>query len=151
MARPRTFRRAGVRRKTTWVGPADQGAVVVTSAGATLLSSFTPNDAGMLNSTVVRTRGLISIAPNAVTADVLIDGAFGIGVVSVQAFAAGIASIPEPFDEASWDGWFVWTPIIYDFEFGTAVGVQTPANQIIEIDSKAMRKVESTDVVVVVA
>ncbi len=126
MARQRSFTRGGPRRQVTWVGPADQGFIAVSSGGATLLSSFNPvTDAGMSKPTIVRTRGAVTIVPNSFAADLNFDGAFGIGVVSNQAFAAGIASIPEPFDEADWDGWMVWRSFAYTLEFSDATGIMT--------------------------
>ena len=69
------------------------------------------------------------------------------GIVSAEAFAAGVASVPEPFTDADWGGWMQWRAFSYQFEFGTAAAVNYP-NWNFEIDSKAMRKVESNEVLV---
>ncbi len=100
--------------------------------------------------TIMRTRGQVSIIPQAVSADVAIAGAFGIGIVSQEAFAAGVASIPEPFSDGDWGGWFVWRAFTYRLEFIDASGTEFP-NWTLEIDSKAMRKVSTNEVAVLVA
>ena len=148
MARPRSFvrGRTGARRAVQWLGPADQAYVSVTSGGATLLSSF----AFAEPATVTRTRGQVSVIPQAFTADVEFAGAIGMGIVSAEAFAVGIASVPEPFSDADWSGWFVWRSFSYHFEFGTAEAFAFP-DWSFDVDSKAMRKVGPNEVVVIVA
>jgi len=102
--------------------------------------------------TIMRTRGMMSIIPDVTTADLSIVGAVGMGVVSQEAFAAGVASVPEPFTDADWGGWFVWRSFGLRFNFETAIGVNfVPANWQFEVDSKAMRRVTPNEVLVVVA
>ena len=147
MARQRGFR--GPRqsaRLTQWTGPALQGYVAVATTGATLISSFTPAEP----ITVMRTRGWVGIRPESEAADLEIVGAIGVGIVSVEAFTAGIASMPEPFADADWGGWYVWRSFAYDIRFSDATGV----NMIdwgFEIDSKAMRKMSPNETIVVIA
>ena len=100
--------------------------------------------------TIMRTRGFCSIQPQVFSADLDITGAIGIGVVTAEAFAAGVASIPEPFTDADWGGWFVWRTFAYHLEFATAASVNFPVWDF-EIDSKAMRKVGTNEVMVVIA
>ncbi len=145
MAAPRRTFARGAKRLTTWSGPADQGYVAVASAGATLIASSTFAQPA----TVVRVRGQVSLQV-ATAADLSIVGAFGMGVVSQEAFNAGVASIPEPFSDGDWGGWFVWRSFSYRWEFSDASGnVAMPWN--FEIDSKAMRKIEANEVIVFVA
>ncbi len=148
MARPsgRTIVGRASRRLTEWIAPANQGYVGVATGGATLNSSFSFDDP----ETIVRTRGQISIIPTSVAADADFVGAVGIGIVSNEAFAAGVGSIPEPFTDADWGGWFVWRSFSYHLEFSTAVGIQFP-NWNFEVDSKAMRKAGSNEVAVIIA
>ena len=148
MARPRRSfgHGGGSRRLTQWVGPALQGYVTVAAAGATLIE-FVPFSE---QTTIVRTRGQISVFPAALTADVEIVGAIGIAVVSDEARIAGVASVPEPFTDADWGGWLVWRSFSYRFEFADATGVNFP-NWSFEIDSKAMRKISPSESLVVIA
>ena len=144
------LRRAAVAQKrvTQWIGSADQGYVTI-AAGASVLHQNGPTFG---NTTIVRTRGNFSIIPSTFGADLSIIGAFGIGIVSDQAFAAGAASIPGPWTDPDWGGWFVWQPFAYRYEFTTDVdrlvlGVQGAGAG--EIDSKAMRKVAPNETLVV--
>ncbi len=100
--------------------------------------------------TVIRTRGLVSVKPASATADIEIVGALGFGVVSTEAFTAGIASIPEPYTDADWSGWFVWRSFTYDFEFEDASGIAYP-DWNFELDSKAMRKFGPNESIVMIA
>ena len=132
------------KRVTEWVSSADQGWVVV-SAGAKLLSQ---SSAGLGNTTIVRVRGQLSVKPNISTADQDIVGAYGIGIVSDQAFAAGATSLSGPWSDSDWGGWLVWMPISMRYEFQDGTGALiTSVSQV--IDSKAMRKVQMNETLVV--
>jgi len=133
-------------RLTRWVGPALQGYQTVSSGGALLIGSFPFEEPA----TIMRTRGQVSVLPAALGADVDIIGAYGIGVVTQEAFAAGVGSIPEPFTDADWGGWYVWRSFSYHFEFATAAAVNFP-DWNFEVDSKAMRKVSNNEVLVIIA
>ena len=146
MARFRGRVTRGHRRLTTWIGPPPQGFLNVASGGATLLASFTPGDP----LTIVRNRGMVSVIPQATAADVDIVGAFGIGVVTNEAFAAGIASMPELFSDADWGGWMVWRSFSYSFDFKDSTGIFSPTWNF-EVDSKAMRKMKANEVMVEIA
>ena len=138
----------GARRTTSWIGPAEQGYVSVATTGATLVASLSSSN--LDTGTIIRTRGQVSVGPQDVTADLAIVGAFGIGMVSTQAFGIGITAIPHPFRDADWDGWMVWRSFSYQFEFQDATGVNFPAWDF-EVDSKAMRKLEGDYTMVLVA
>ncbi len=71
------------------------------------------------------------------------------GLVSDQAFAAGAVSIPGPWSDPDWGGWFVWIPWSFRFEFVSGTGIQMPGSVQIPIDSKAMRKVQPNETLVV--
>ena len=138
MARPRGFGgrgHGGARRLTQWIGPALQGYVAVADTGATLIGSLPLDEA----STIVRVRGNVGILASSVAADDTIVGAFGMAIVSSEAFNAGVGSIPEPFTDADWGGWMVWRSFSYRFEFFDGTGSNFP-NWSFEVDSKAMRK-----------
>ena len=145
-------RSQGPERKKQWISPADQGYVAVSSTGTTLVGSFDPvTPSGLDKATMVRTRGMVSVRPAAFGADVNIIGAFGIGIVTNQAFAIGVTGIPAPFDDAEWGGWFVWRSFAFRMEFATAAALNVPASLQFEIDSKAMRKFLPNETMVIVA
>ena len=142
-------RPSGVKRQVTWVGPADQGFVAVATGAKVILASFDPVSFGMDKPTVIRTRGQVAVRPEITTADLDLVGAIGLGIVSDEAFAAGVAAIPGPFDSADWDGWFVWQSFSYNYEFIDGTGFNFSVWNF-EVDSKAMRKVSDGETMVVV-
>ncbi len=102
--------------------------------------------------TIIRTRGSIVVAPQSgLVTDLDITGAFGIGLVSQEAFAAGVASIPEPFTDSDWGGWMVIQPFAMRWEevVGATEGLERMETTY-EIDSKAMRKVQPNSIMVFV-
>ncbi len=122
-------------------------------AVASNTSVILQQNAGLGNTTIVRVRGLLSVQPDAYSVDLNVQGALGMGIVSDQAFAAGAASIPGPWSEPDWGGWFVWQAWASRLEFLSAVGVlfSDASERTYMIDSKAMRKVEPNETVVVMA
>ena len=105
-------------------------------------------NAGLGNATIVRTRGMLDVRPQAFSADISVIGAVGFGIVSDEAFAAGAAGVPGPWTNSDWSGWFVWQAFSYLYDMTTDVGrLVLPSSQ---FDSKAMRKVGINETVVVV-
>ena len=90
MARPRGSSRGRTNpRKTSWgLGPGDQGPVVITGSGNTILGNGAAPS--VLGATMVRIRGQLGLTMLAATA--IGDGytgAVGVGVVTASAFAIG--------------------------------------------------------------
>ena len=98
----------------------------------------------------MRSRGVVSIAPDTFGADVEYKGAFGVGIVSTDALAAGVASIPGPWLDSDWGGWFVWRSFAEIFEFKDSTGSLVISTSF-EVDSKAMRKITTNESLVVIA
>jgi len=121
------------------------------AAGGTII--FTLNAAALLLRpfTIVRTRFLVSIVSDQLGADEKQIGAFGMAIVSDQAAAIGVTAIPTPITDMGSDLWFVHQMMYNDFLFISGVGVQSPADRTFEVDSKAMRKVDIGQDLVVVA
>ena len=103
--------RGGHKRLTEWSALADQGYVAVGTGASTLISSLSFEDLG----TIVRFRGQILLQGSS-AADLNVVGAFGIGLVSVEALAIGITAVPTPFSDADWGGWMVWRPFSFRVE-----------------------------------
>ena len=140
-------RTRGPQRQTTWVGPADQNFVSVASGAKVIIGSFDAAANGLPSPTVIRSRGEVAYKVNAVMADVNLAGAYGVAIVSDRAFTAGAASIPGPFTDAGWDGWFVWRSFSTAFEFADATGRMIVSERQ-EVDSKAMRKITDDETLV---
>jgi len=133
------------KRLTAWVNIVDQGFLAVADAGATLMASISIESPG----TVVRARGIISVNIST-DADLEMVGAFGVGIVSTEAFGIGITAIPHPFRDADWGGWFVWQSFAQRMDAVTQAGILQGALNFV-IDSKAMRKVQPNETIVFVA
>ena len=103
------------------------------------------------NQTIVRVRG--QLTASLVTVTSVLDGfaraAMGICVVSENAAGIGITAIPQPISDASWDGW-LWHQWLGAFTgYSTTETGRGPMEAVrMEIDSKGMRKLRATDVIV---
>ena len=100
--------------------------------------------------TMVRTRGelqlQVSVLPGFVVT--FFEFAVGLCIVTENAADVGATAIPDPVVDSGWEGW-IW------HQFGVAgigPGVGAVVDRAIqyEVDSKAMRKIRSTDVIVAV-
>ena len=133
----------------TWNGTDASGhafqTVAQSSAVILLFQSFVEDF------TLVRTRGLLSVASDQTAATEFQIGAVGIAIVSTAAFTAGAASVPTPVTEAAWDGWLWYQSFANRMVFVSGVGLETPYAVQFEIDSKAMRKVSADETLIVVA
>ena len=159
MARQRSsrgFARAPQRRLTSWfLGPGGDDLptldIQAFSSNTTLIigSGITPL---IDNLTIVRTRGHLEFILE--SADALRSGfnwVAGIGIVTSDAFAVGVSAVPNPFDDADWPGWLWYASGGIHSPSSTAiptVGDQQTVvdNPIVEIDSKAMRKLRVNEV-----
>ena len=139
------FRARGPVRLTEWVGGvvstfdvsalAAGTSTLVSSLDFRLLPSLTP-------STIVRIRGLLTVGTQAGTAGLNPHGAFGIQLVSGEAFDAGVASMATPFSESESGDWLFhtfWAVMQQDVDAGAVYKEYV-------IDSRAMRKVTNLDV-----
>jgi len=103
--------------------------------------------------TIVRLRGELIVYLSAL--DLVAEGFrwfFGICIVSENAAAIGVTAIPSPLADIAWDGWFVYETGTLESASGT-IGNSENIGMINDrrtVDSKAMRKVHNTDVVVAV-
>ena len=70
----------------------------------------------------------------------------GMLVISADAFAAGVGSIPDPVNDPEND-WFVWEPLV--LSVGTAAAEGTLNYDIASFDSRGMRKLKLGDILVV--
>jgi len=101
--------------------------------------------------TLVRIRGQFTVCITATTT--IGDGfqRFGLGIciVSENAFGVGATAIPAPLTDVGWDGW-MWHYLggqLRGFST-TELGVAPMEAVRVEIDTKAMRKIKESDIVV---
>ena len=153
MARSSRFNRAGqhtARRRNSWDAGPSIAPTSLTAAGVTLWTVGAQSTID--GSTVVRTRGqgslFIGSASNVL--DGFNEAAVGICIVSENAFGAGAASVPAPLTDIAWDGW-MWHMILSQFRT-SSVSPETFQSTMeavrFDIDSKAMRKIRESDVVI---
>ena len=158
MPRRTNFVTRGARRSTSWrssvsTGSGDAGgAQTISSTIAQLAINSGPAIAD--GETVVRIRGefmaFLSAAGAALEG---YHGAFGIGVGTDAAFAAGVSSFPSPTTDEDWDGWMYHRYVALQavgIIGGSAVDDEAalnviPASVRFEIDSKAMRKMREEE------
>ena len=145
----RSGRAAGSsRRRTEWTaGPLNSTVVSSTSSGALLVSTAQEaNEA----TTVVRIRGEIALWLPVVTTigDGFINFAAAIGIVSADAFTAGVASVPAPLADPDWGGWLWYHAGASLIGFETTEVLRGPIGAVrIPIDTKAMRKMSPNEAI----
>ncbi len=152
MARRGRFSRGfvrGPRRAVDWSVINTPQTTLVALAGATsvLVSVGVPIVGG---ETVIRTRGLFGYASDQLAASEVQLGAIGICVVTAQAESVGISAVPHPDTDAAWGGWLYHSYFANRQRFASAVGFQSDGFITQEVDSKAMRKVDEDERLVMV-
>jgi len=138
----RSFQRRSQRLAPGWAF--SQSAILATIPAGTkaILATFALNTTN-LGETILRTRGLLWVqSDQSVAFNEQQSGAFGGLVATSNAVAAGVASLPDPFTDGADDGWFVHRPFV---QTSPSINGELGGQQgrLYEIDSKAMRKVET--------
>jgi len=144
MARKSGFvRRGGVmRRETLWLGIAATDTALGAATTAAIINSAPAGVLALRPFTIVRTRGLLNVRSDQISADETFGAALGFSVVSDQALAIGVTAVPTPVTDQGSDMFFVYEEVLGKFSFITGVGFQSGgADQCRYYDSKAMRKV----------
>ncbi len=143
--------RSGQRRETKWLS-VSPGLATLTATGGTLLAVLSAGAKAFRPFTVMRTHILLQVTSDQIVATEDQVGAYGLAVVSDEASAAGVASIPTPISNASSDKWFVYQMFFNSWAVSSAIGaVNRSGGQVYQIDSKAMRKVDVGEDIVFVA
>jgi len=137
-------RPSSLRRRTGWEeGP-----------GGTTATSFTDTIATILGAgfeflldglTIVRIRGSVQAFLTVGGTNSGFHAAIGMGIVSADAFAVGVTAVPNPIDDADWNGWMYHR--YFDLHGATTFNPADQSNSLtFEVDSKAMRKVGVNEV-----
>ncbi len=138
------LRSGSMRRDTIWEGIAVTETTLASPSAAVIFTGLSATLLALRPLTVVRVRGLIFLQSDQQAASERQQAAFGMAVVSEQALAAGVASVPTPATDIDSDLWFVYQMIFNSFTFSDATGfaktIQTEA-----VESKGMRKIEDGD------
>ena len=151
MARRRQFVKGAAaisqKRLTSWFQfvPAQ---VVMTATGGTIMFSLNAAALALRPFTIVRTRLELMLRSDQSAAVEQQGVAFGLAVVSDQASAVGVTAVPTPDTDMASDLWFVHQ-IVYADE--SNLTDRTRPQTRVSVDSKAMRKVDIGQDIVVVA
>ena len=137
-------------RTKVWIG-AGIAQAAITGGAATLFSSFNSIALALRPFTILRTRMVISIQSDQVSASEFSQGVFSMQIVTDSAVAAGVASIPTPLSETE-AAYFVYQPWFTNFILLDATGFAEKNGEGNNwlIDSKAQRKVGIDDDVVTI-
>ena len=154
MARRREFARGASairsRRLTSWLD-LPFATTTLTAAGGTIVLSLTAEELSKRPFTIVRTHMMVHMTSDQIGADEQQFAAVGMCVVSDQAAAIGVTAVPTPVTDAASDLWFFHNNVAAEFAFVTGVGFDASAGETSQFDSKAMRKVNNDqDVLLIV-
>lgn len=133
--------RVGAKRETIWFSVSWAGNAM-TALGGTIYNSLNAAALALRPFTVIRTRLLLQARSDQTAATEDFFGAFGMAVVSDQAVAAGVASIPTPITDLGSDLWFVHQMFAGGVMAGGTPVEGNPRVFQYTIDSKAMRRVD---------
>ena len=140
----------GARRKTEWVARVFDTVFNTLAANTVVLDSV--SGAASLAQrpfTIVRTVGVLTVQSDQAAATEFPFGGFGMCVVSDQAVAAGVGSVPDPVTEASSDLWFVYQAWAAPLQQGSNTAFADISHEYL-FESRAMRKVEEGQTVIAV-
>ena len=142
--------RTGARRATSWFD-LPPSSTAVTAGGGTILLSLTTAEKAKRPFTIIRTYLEFDIQSDQSIASEVQTGAVGMAVVSDQASAIGVTGVPTPTTDAASDLWFMHKWFMSSFLFADATGFVEPNTRLYSIESKAARKVnDAEDVILVV-
>ena len=139
----------GAKRQTNWFFLS--AATTAINGSAVLVASL--NAAGLAKRpfTVVRTHLMVYLRNDQLGASELVIAGVGMAVVSEQSSAVGVTAVPTPTTDLASDLWYLHRLMASSVQFSSVVGVQSTIGQSVQVDSKAMRKVnDDQDVILVV-
>ena len=128
------------RRQTLWLGGTEVSTVIPAANGVVLQTSLNAAALALRPFTIIRSRGRVCVFSDQRVASEFYSAAYGNIVVTDQASAAGVASVPTPVTEDNSD-WHVYKRMQQRVSVTTDVGVLLFGLSE-EFDSKAMRKVD---------
>jgi len=145
------FIRGGVsRRETLWLFMDETVTSLAAANSAALIISLNAAALALRPFTIVRTRGAWYVESDQSAAGESQHVGLGYAVVSDQASAIGVTAVPTPFTDDGSDLWFVYEEIMQTQEGGTTTEFLSPRGRFETFDSKAMRKVEDGQDMVIV-
>jgi len=139
-------------RETVWGDVGTVEAVMTGAPTAILINQLNAAALALRPFTVVRVRGVISVRSDQVAATESFIGDLGYAIVSEQAAGIGVTAVPTPLTDKDSDLFFVYQQVIGRINVGSGAGTGVPTDggvQWIQYDSKAMRKVNESEQMVI--
>ena len=140
--------RLGSKRLTSWVG--FTLAQVTVDGSANLVQSFNAALLAVRSFTIVRTHFSYYYVSDQAAVTEGYSGAVGLAVVSDQAVAVGVTAVPTPVDDIGSDLFLLHSIFHGGFGFLSSVGFDSVRGVQVDVDSKAMRRVNDDQDMVVV-
>ncbi len=137
-------------RDTLWFGMAETVTTIASANGAAIMLSLNAAALALRPFTIVRTVGYFAVRSDQTAANEIYDAAVGYAVVSDQSVAIGVTAVPTPWTDLGSDLWFVHQMKMDRFMFISGIGVENSQVRGWQYESKAMRKVENGQDVIVV-
>ncbi len=141
--------RSGPKRTSTWFF-VDPSVTTMTVTGGTIIGSLNAAALALRPFTIVRSHFELLLKSDQSAATENQVAAFGLAVVSDQAAAVGVSAVPTPDTDSGSDLWFVHQYLMGAFDFTTGTGYRNVGERY-SVDSKAMRKVDIGQDLVIVA
>ena len=137
------IRRGGVmRRESLWFFIGESVNTLAAANTAVLAGSLSVGALALRPFTVVRTHLNYYVKSDQTAALERYQTAVGMAVVSDQAVAIGVSAVPTPFTDLGSDLWFLHQITTGNFTFVDGTGFHPVGGIEKDVDSRAMRKVE---------
>ena len=150
MARRHHSMTKGARRATSW-GFIVPTQTAIVAGGGVILNALDTAGLAKRPFTIIRSHLHIRLASDQLGADEVQFAAVGMCVVSEQASAIGVTVVPTPNTDAASDLWLLHQYISNDFTFVTGTGFDADGGTFMNVDSKAARKINDDQDLLVVA
>jgi len=131
-----------MRRETLWLDLPATVATLAAASTAVLALSASAALLALRPFTIIRTRVNFFCRSDQNAISERYQAAYGECVVSDQAVAIGITAVPTPATDMASDLWFLHAILTGQTTGTSTVGFDGTTGQYIDVDSKAMRKVE---------
>ncbi len=128
-------------RETLWA-PIPIEVNALGGSGVALLYTASAAEDALRPYTIVRTHLTFQIVSDQTIASESQEMAIGFCVVSDQASAIGVTAVPTPITDLESDAWYLHQFLYNDFVLLDSTGFQDAGSRFLQVDSKAMRKVE---------
>jgi len=149
---PRRFRRrliaGGQRRETMWISVSPTSSTLASANTAVLSNSLNATAKALRPFTVIRSRLFLHVRSDQQAAVEFYGIAMGLAVVSDQAVAIGVTAVPTPDTDRGSDLFFVFEDL-WGVQFDVATASGNEFGKSVIVDSKAMRKVNDDQDIVI--